>query len=56
MAAVERPATNVYSAHLQVGRRLKNPLLAAAVLLRHLGIAILTLGFSGFDADSLAPT
>lgn len=56
MDGVETPAINVYSAHLQVGRRLKNPLLAAAVLLRHLGTAILTLGFGGFDADSLAPT
>jgi hypothetical protein len=56
VAAVETPASNVYSAYLQVGRKLKNPLLAVAVLLRHLGMALLTLGVGGFDADSLAPT
>jgi hypothetical protein len=55
VATVEAPAGNIYSAHLQIGRRLRNPLLAIAVLLRHLGIVILTLGWWGFDADALAP-
>lgn len=51
---VERRAAEDFSAHLQVGRWLKDPLLAIVVVLRNLPLMILTVGF--WDGqDLLAP-
>ncbi len=42
---MESRAADVFSAHLQVGRWLKDPLLAIVVVLRNLPLVIVTLGF-----------
>lgn len=51
--AVEKASVH-YSAHLQVGRRLKGRLLAVAVLLRNLILVAATFGFL-WDVEHLAP-
>lgn len=51
---MEPRAADVFSAHLQVGRWLKDPLLAIVVVLRNLPLMIVTFGF--WDGmDFLAP-
>ena len=47
-------ASDCYSAHLQVGRWLKGPLLAVAVSLRNLALSVATVGL-WWDLDHLAP-
>ena len=49
---VEGPASTVFTARLQVGRRLRNPLLAAAVVLRNVALGLAT---ASWWSDLLAP-
>lgn len=48
-------AVDQYSARLQVGRRLKGPLLGGVVLARNLALVAASLGF-WWDLNYLAPT
>ena len=52
---MKQRACDIYSAHLQVGRLLKDPVLALVVVLRNLPLMILTLGFWD-GTNCLAPS
>lgn len=49
-------AEDEFAVRLQVGRLLRGPLLAVAVLARNVVLVLVTFGFGGWDLDRLAPT
>lgn len=52
---MEERADRAFDVRLQVGRRLRNPVLGVAVLLRNVGLAVLTYGVGGLPTELLAP-
>ncbi len=52
---MDAPAEEEFTARLQVGRWLRGPFLAVAVLVRNVVLVFVTLGF-GWDLNLLAPT